>query len=106
IIYCNNEFTKILDIWCYINDKTTNRLGNIRDFDNEPKAKARHNKYNDHPRICVETTKEYTLEPEIVKTGDNYNLLVQQYGAEYNWEGLSADTLADDRSEERRVGRE
>lgn len=96
IISFHKGFTKILDIWCALNEKTTNRLGIIRDFDNEPKAKARHNKYNDHPRICVETTKEYTLEPEIVKTGDNYNLLVQQYGAEYNWEGLSADTLADD----------
>lgn len=95
VVSFHKGFTKILDIWCALNERTTNRLGIVRDFDDEPKAKARHDKYNDHPRICVETTKEYTLEPEIVKTKDNYNLLVQQYGAEYNWEGLSADALAD-----------
>ena len=96
ILSFHKGFTKILDIWCSLNERTTNRLGIIRDFDDEPKAKAKHDKYNDHPRICVETTKEYTLEPEIVKTEDNYNLLMQQYGTEYNWEGLSADALADD----------
>ena len=96
IISFHKGFTKIIDIWYSLNEKTTNRLGIIRDFDDEPKAKAKHDKYNDHPRICVGTTKEYTLEPEIVKTGGNYKLLVQQYGTEYNWEGLSADALADD----------
>lgn len=96
IISFHKGFTKILDIWCALNDGTTNRLGIIRDFDNEPKAKAEHDKYNAHPRICVQTTKEYTLEPEIVKAGNNYGLLVQQYGAEYGWETLSADDLAND----------
>ena len=96
IISFHKGFTKFLDIWCALNDGTTNRLGIIRDFDNEPKAKAEHDKYNAHPRICVQTTKEYTLEPEIVKAGNNYGLLVQQYGAEYGWETLSADDLAND----------
>lgn len=44
----------------------------------------------------MQTNKEYTLEPEIVKTGDNYSLLLQRYGAEYGWDNLSADDLADD----------
>lgn len=96
IISFHKGFTKILDIWRILNEGTANRLGIIRDFDDEPKAKAEHDKYNAHPRICVATTKEYTLEPEIVKAGKNYDLLVQQYGAEYGWEKLSTDKLADD----------
>ena len=82
IISVHKGVTKILDIWRTVNEGTANRLGIIRDFDNEPKAKAEHDKYNAHPRICVQTTKEYTLEPEIVKTGNNYELLIQEYGAE------------------------
>lgn len=96
IISFHKGFTKILDIWCAVNEGTENRLGIIRDFDNEPKAKAEHDKYNAHPRICVQTTKEYTLEPEIVKAGNNYELLIQEYGSEYGWENLSTDDLADD----------
>lgn len=96
IISFHKGFTKILDIWCTVNEGTANRLGIIRDFDNEPKAKAEHDKYNAHPRICVQTTKEYTLEPEIVKVGNNYELLIQEYGSEYGWENISADDLADD----------
>ena len=96
IISFHKGFTKIIDIWRIINDNTTNRLGIIRDFDNEPKAKAKHDKYNAFPRICVRTTKEYTLEPEIVKAGDNHELLIQEYGTEYGWKELSADELADD----------
>lgn len=96
IISFHKGFTKIIDIWRIINDNTTNRLGIIRDFDNEPKAKAKHDKYNDFPRICVRTTKEYTLEPEVVKAGDNHELLIQEYGTEYGWKELSADELADD----------
>ncbi len=96
IISFHKGFTKILDIWCTVNEGTANRLGIIRDFDNEPKAKAEHDKYNAHPRICVQTTKEYTLEPEIVKVGNNYELLIQEYGSEYGGENISADDLADD----------
>ena len=81
VISFHKGFTKILDIWCTLNDDTANRLGIIRDFDDEPTAKAAHDNYNAHPRICVQTTKEYTLEPEVVKTGDNYDLLLQRYGA-------------------------
>lgn len=96
IISFHKGFTKIIDIWCSLNDNTANRLGVIRDFDGESKAEAKHDKYNENERICVQTTKEYTLEPEIVKAGDNYSLLSQRYGAEYGWENLSADDLADD----------
>ena len=55
IISFHKGFTKILDIWCTLNDNTTNRLGVIRDFDGEPKAKAKHDKYNANEYICVQT---------------------------------------------------
>ena len=58
IISFHKGFTKILDIWCTLNDNTTNRLGVIRDFDGEPKAKAKHDKYNANEYICVQTNKE------------------------------------------------
>ena len=83
IISFHKGFTKILSIWRFLNNSTANRLGIIRDFDGEPKAKADHDKYNAHEHICVQTTKEYTLEPEIVKTGNNYELLKQKYGTEH-----------------------
>ena len=54
IISFHKGFTKILDIWCTLNDNTTNRLGVIRDFDGEPKAKAKHDKYNANEYICVQ----------------------------------------------------
>ena len=55
IISFHKGFAKILDIWCTLNDNTTNRLGVIRDFDGEPKAKAKHDKYNANEYICVQT---------------------------------------------------
>lgn len=96
VISFHKGFTKIIDIWVSINQETTRRLGIVRDFDNQLTARREHEKYNSYPNICVQTTKEYTLEPEIVKAGDNYNLLKDKYGAEYGWTGLTQDQLADD----------
>lgn len=96
VISFHKGFTKIIDIWVSINQGTTRRLGIVRDFDDQPAAQQEHEKYNSYPNICVQTTKEYTLEPEIVKAGDNYNLLKDKYGAEYGWTGLTQDQLADD----------
>lgn len=36
------------------------------------------------------------MEPEIVKAGDNYELLKSKYGKEYSWLELTPDQLADD----------
>lgn len=96
IISFHKGFSKIIDIWITLNEKTAKRLGIVRDFDNEPTAAVEHDKYNVYPNICVQTTKEYTLEPEIVKAGDNYELLKSKYGKEYGWLELTPDQLADD----------
>lgn len=65
----NNEYLE------KINEGSCNKLGIIRDYDNQPNAKEQHNKYNDDKEICVRTTEYYTLEPEIVNTGNNFKLL-------------------------------
>ena len=96
VISFHKGFTKIIDIWLSINENTTKRLGIVRDFDNEAMAAARHDKYNKYSNICIQTTREYTLEPEIVKTGDNYKLLKNKYGEECHWLELTPDQLADD----------
>ncbi len=96
VISFHKGFSKIIDIWIALNEKSTKRLGIVRDFDDEPTAAAEHDKYNAYHNICVKTTKEYTLEPEIVKAGDNYELLKNKYGEEYSWLELTPDQLADD----------
>lgn len=96
VISFHKGFSKIIDIWIALNEKSTKRLGIVRDFDDEPTAAAEHDKYNAYHNICVKTTKEYTLEPEIVKAGDNYELLKSKYGKEYSWLELTPDQLADD----------
>lgn len=96
VISFHKGFTKIIDIWISINQGTTKRLGIVRDFDDQPAAQQEHEKYNSYPNICVQTTKEYTLEPEIVKAGNNYKILKDRYGSECGWTGLTQDQLADD----------
>ncbi len=89
-------FSKIIDIWLIINRDSDNRLGIIRDFDDQPKAATKHHRYNAYHNICVRTTEGYTLEDEIVSAGDNYKLLMERYGKECGWVGLSRDEMAAD----------
>ena len=46
--------------------------------------------YNDDKEICVRTTEYYTLEPEIVNTGDNYKILKNKYGDVFGWNDMTA----------------
>jgi predicted ATP-dependent endonuclease of OLD family len=94
VIAFHKGFSKIMEIWLKVNQRTKNRLGIIRDFDNQANAQAEHDKYNQYTNICVRTTIHYTLEPEIVNTGDNYSIVKNKYGATYNWTGLNRDELA------------
>ena len=71
-------FIDIIEIWKKVNHSTGNRLGIIRDYDNQKGAKDKHDKLDDGKSICVRTTSEYTLEPEIVKTGNNYSAINEQ----------------------------
>jgi putative ATP-dependent endonuclease of the OLD family len=86
VISLHKGFTTMLDIWLKVNDKTSHRIGIIRDFDNQPNAQLNHEKYNSHPNIFVTTTTEYTLEPEFVKTGDNFRKLKSYFVEKHGWE--------------------
>jgi hypothetical protein len=95
VISFHKGFSAIIDIWLKVNNGRKNRLGIVRDFDNQENARQEHEKYNRYSNVCVKTTVEYTLEPEIVKTGDNYSLLKEKYGADFGWSDLSEEELAD-----------
>lgn len=43
--------------------------------------------------ICVRRTDEKTLEPEIVKTGDNYAILKDKYGETLGWKDMSSEEM-------------
>ena len=70
-------FKMFLDIWLLLNKGNVNKkIGIIRDFDNQPKAKYEHDKYDtDNSNIFVRTTTGYTLEDEIVTTKTNCSVL-------------------------------
>ena len=86
-------FIEIIKIWKKINKSTGNRLGIIRDYDDQEKAKQQHEKYDDGVNICIRTTSEYTLEPEIVKTGNNYAVLKAKYGDSFGWKDMTPEQM-------------
>jgi len=73
-------FKTFMDIWLQVNQGNKNKkLGVIRDRDDiikDAKAKSDHEKYGtDHSNIIVRTTKEYTLENDLVAAGTNLKSL-------------------------------
>lgn len=96
VISFHKGYTDIMDIWLKVNENSKNRLGIVRDYDNQETAKSNHEHYNSFPNICVKTTTEYTLEPEIVKTGKNYEILKACYGNLYGWSNMNKDELEKD----------
>lgn len=42
VISFHKDFSKIIDIWIALNEKSTRRLGIVRDFDDESTAAAEH----------------------------------------------------------------
>lgn len=96
VISFHKGYKDIIDIWLKVNNCGKNRLGIIRDFDNQSKAREEHERYNKYSNVCVKTTVQYTLEPEIVNTGDNYSILKEKYGKEFGWESMSMEDLAND----------
>lgn len=88
VISLHKGFTKMIDIWLKVNEDSTNRLGIIRDFDNQPNAQEQHEKYNKYKNVYVTTTEQYTLEPEIVSTGDNYKKLKAYFEKFHGWTNI------------------
>lgn len=83
-------YKDIIKIWKIINNNSKNKLGVVRDFDNQPKAQKEHEALQDK-NVLVKTTTGYTLETDI--TEFNYNLLIENYGKEYKWTTLSKKEL-------------
>lgn len=92
VLSFHKGFKDIIKIWKRLNVQSHNKLGVVRDYDNEPKAQKDHEELQDE-HVIVQTTKEYTLETEIVNTGNNYELLKKTYGDKYGWSDLTADEL-------------
>lgn len=96
VISFHKGYKRIIDLWLKINSNSSNRLGIVRDYDDQPKAKEEHHSYNDYDSVCVATTEKYTLEPEIVNTDENYDVLKEKYGEKFAWNVLSKEQLSDD----------
>ncbi|PET28317.1 hypothetical protein CN518_24550 [Bacillus anthracis] len=92
VISLHKGFATMLDIWLKVNDGTSHRIGTIRDFDNQPNAQRNHEKYNVYDNILVTTTSEYTLEPEFVKTDQNYEKLKSYFKEEHGWDDEDINT--------------
>lgn len=93
VLSFHKGFIEIIKIWKKINKNNSNKLGIIRDYDNQEKAKKQHDKYDDGTSICIRTTSEYTLEPEIVKTGNNFTVLKDKYGEGFGWKDMTPDQM-------------
>lgn len=81
IISINQKGFKIfLEIWLKINNDDSNKkIGIIRDFDNQPNAKTEHDAYDNSKTVFVRTTENYTLEDDLVKTGNNCNIISKYF---------------------------
>lgn len=96
VISLHKGFTKMIEIWLTVNKQSSHRLGVIRDFDNQPNAQADHERFNINSNVLITTTTEYTLEPEFVKTGDNYAKLKNYFETNEVWGNInSAEELAE-----------
>lgn len=96
VVSFHKGYKNIIKLWKKINAGTSNRLGVVRDRDqNQENARREHEKLQDD-QIIVRTTKEYTLEPEIVEAGNNYELLKNRYGDVYSWADKSRKDLQED----------
>lgn len=93
LITFHKGFKNIINIWKKVNYDSRNKLGIIRDYDNEKNAKFEHDQLDDGIKICVRTTNEYTLETEIVYTGNNYKLLMETYSDRFDWNDLNKEQL-------------
>ena len=95
VLSFHKGYRDIIKIWKKINASTGNKLGIVRDYDDQPKAKADHEALEDN-KVCVKTTKGYTLETDIVDAGANHALLVEKYGSYYGWDEMDENQLQED----------
>lgn len=92
ILAFHKGYADIIKIWKAVNERKSNRLGVVRDFDDQPNAQADHEALADD-QVCVSTTEGYTLETDIVAAGNNHDLLVKKYGNEFGWASKTSEEL-------------
>ena len=93
VLSFHKGFIKIIDIWKKLNSHTENKLGVVRDFDDEPKPQAEHESRQDE-HVIVRTTSGYTLETDLTKA--NFELLKKEYGDIYGWSNMTEEQLQAD----------
>lgn len=93
VLSFHKGFTKIIDIWKKVNARSGNKLGIVRDYDNQPAAQKKHENRQDE-NVIVRTTTGYTLETDI--TNANFDLLVEKYGDIYGWKDMNANEIQKD----------
>ncbi|MCB5314183.1 ATP-dependent nuclease [Yersinia intermedia] len=74
-------YKTFLDIWLRLNENNLNKkIGIIRDFDDQETAKIEHDRYGENNKnIFISTTVLYTLEDDLVSTGNNCDLLSKYF---------------------------
>lgn len=83
-------FKTFLDIWIKLNGvNESKKIGVIRDFDNQPKAKQEHDLYDNNKTIYIRTTEGYTLENEIVNTDTNCKTIAKHFNISNDSVGVS-----------------
>ena len=90
VLSFHKGFTKIIDVWEKVNKGSGNKLGIVRDYDDQPLAQKKHDKKASN-QIIIRTTNGYTLETDI--TNANYELLKEKYGERYGWSDLTSEQL-------------
>lgn len=84
-------YTNFLDIWLALNKGNNNKkIGVIRDYDNSDTAKEKHDAYDlSNSNVTVRTTRNYTLEIDLVETDSNLELLNTLFGMAGNIKEVS-----------------
>ncbi|MDN7223089.1 AAA family ATPase [Providencia stuartii] len=84
-------YTNFLDIWLALNKGNNNKkIGVIRDYDNSDTAKEKHDAYDlSNSNVTVRTTRNYTLEIDLVETDGNLELLNTLFGMAGNIKEVS-----------------
>jgi predicted ATP-dependent endonuclease of OLD family len=77
-------FKTFLNIWLKLNSKNNKKIGIIRDFDNQENAKQEHKAYDNGKNIFVRTTVNYTLENDLVLTGNNCKAIADFFKIDNN----------------------
>jgi predicted ATP-dependent endonuclease of OLD family len=79
-------FTTFIEIWNEVHGEG-DKLGVIRDNDNQPNAKSNHEKYNsDVVKVATSSGKEF--ENDIILQGENLGVLNEIFSTKHNSEGM------------------